>query len=634
MSSTTAVGIGEEKLLEVSELVKRAGDEAVQLRVVERFLSEVERRLLKTTPQIFDIQRVRTALQILKTLTADDDLDECIEAEFRLDQEFHLWRELIITRDQNIETYHFRRLCDSTPYPLDDEIFIALAKFYRGLDLTPASQSKFDLSITRLFTRAVTSGRRELRSLRSDNVKRLKNLFPDNEILFTSSDISGAVASIDEYIDEALNFGVFEDMVKSNIFDRYRVFKRDLGPLFFQPEVLAAAVECNVAVGNVFDNLLRSADEQLSSRLTVDVDLAGALHDPSPESRSHINELFRVFFGDGDTESVPVGSDVDYLSKLLSLSANRNERSSQPTQQHQSSSSTAQGRLAPFLRTLTEARPDSDLLLKQMHRSESLRSFDINDFLYSADGNPDVFTRRALGLVLWSQEFREHELKHSRELTEEIQREATSLLYKSEQLADKLQHEVEVSDELNESRLRAVLNALLDSRLKLERGIVRFTNRKIVALAEAAPMNTEPAPAAAVKRPASTSAFGRWLIIMLVTVAVVAGLFFFMQRQFGGLMGSASNVTDIDIRTLPKNEFMKSAYRHDRTLFITAKESWMQRTVDERRDTLDHILQKAGFKFQTVVVMSESGAMLENVSREGVFLDNGQPATPGTQPSN
>ena len=99
-------------------------------------------------------------------------------------------------------------------------------------------------------------------------------------------------------------------------------------------------------------------------------------------------------------------------------------------------------------------------------------------------------------------------------------------------------------------------------------------------------------------------------------------------------MGSASNVTDINIRTLPQNEFMKSAYRHDRTLFITAKESWMQRTVDERRDTLDHILQKAGFKFQTVVVMSESGAMLENVSREGVFLDNGQPATPGTQPSN
>jgi len=633
MSTTTEVGIGEEKLQEVAELVKRASDEAVQLRVVERFLSEVERRLLKTTPQIFDIQRVRTGLQILKTLSQDDDIDECIEAEFRLDQEFHLWRELIVTRDQKIETYHFRRLCDSTPYPLDDEIFIALAKFYRGLDLTSATQSKFDLSITRLFSRAVAGGRRELRSLRSDNVKRLKNLFPDNELLFTSTDISDAVASIDRFIDEVLNFGVFEDMVKSNVFERYRVFKRELGSLFFQPEVLAAAVECNVAVGNVFDNLLRSADEQLSSRLTVDVDLAGALQDPSPETRSHINELFRVFFGESSMDSVPVGSDVDYLSKLLSMSANRSEARSHSVDDA-SQSSSAQGRLAPFLRTLTEARPDSDLLLKQMHRSESLRSFDLNDFLYSADGNPDVVTRRALGLVLWSLEFRENDLKQSRELTEQIQREATSLLFKSEQLASELQHAVEVSDELNESRLRAVLNALLDSRLKLERGIVRFTNRKIAALAETGPVKSETVQHAAVRPTASKSAFGRWVIITLVAVAVAAGIFFFMQRQFGSLMGTATNVGEIDIRTLPQNEFMKSAYRHDRTLFITAKDSWTQRTVDERRDTIDRILEKAGFKFQTVVVMSESGGVLDNVSREGVFQSNGQAVTLGTQPSN
>ena len=58
MSTTTEAGLTTDKLIEISQLVKRAGDEAVQLRIVERFLSEVERRLLKATPHVFDIERV------------------------------------------------------------------------------------------------------------------------------------------------------------------------------------------------------------------------------------------------------------------------------------------------------------------------------------------------------------------------------------------------------------------------------------------------------------------------------------------------------------------------------------------------------------------------------------------------
>jgi hypothetical protein len=626
MATTTEAGLSLDKLFEISQLVKRTGEEAVQLRIVERFLSEVERRLLKSTPQIFDIERIRTALQILKTLTHEDDIDECLEAEFRLDQEFHLWRELIIERDKKIETYHFRRLCDSAPYPLDDEIFIALAGFYLGLEFTPATQSKFDLSVTRLFsTTPAPGGRRELRSLRSDNAKRLKKLFPNVESSTSEEEITNAVAAVDRFIDEALNLGSFEELVKANLFERYRIFKRELGPLFFEPEVVAAAIECNVAVGNVFDELLRSADEQLSSRLTVDVDLASALHDPSPETRSHINELFRVFFGENEPQGETISGDVDYLGKLLQLSTPASGQKSNGFEL-QTESSSAQGRLAPFLRTLTEARPDTELLLKQMRRSESLKRIDINDFLFAADGKPDVLCRRALGLVLWSLEFRENELKHSNELTESLQRETTSLLYKAEHLAAKLQHEIDVSDELNESRLRAVLNALQDSRLKLERGIVRFTNRKIAVLNEsvqAGPVAKHGKPGQ--DGPSAAGMIARWIGITLVLVAAAAGVFSFLQREFGDYIGTGSSLSEIDTRTLPQNEFIKSAYRHDRTLFITARESWQQRSAEERRETINSILERPGFRLQTVVVMSEDGSILENVSREGLYLDYGKP---------
>lgn len=631
MLTTADAGINSERLIEVSDLVNRAGEEAVQLRIVERFLSEVERRLLKKMPSIFDIQRIRTALEILKTLSEEDDIDECLEAEFRLDQEFHLWKELIIERDQKIETYHFRRLCDSAPYPLEDGIFIALASFYRGLDLTPATQSKFDLSVTRLFTRSVSEGRREMKGLRSDIAKQVKRLFPRREGEVVSVDeADSAVSTIESFTNEALEYEVFEDLVKANIFDRYRVFKREIGPLFFEPEIVAAAIECNIAVGNVFDTLLRSADEQLSSRLTVDVDIASALHDPTPETRSHINELFRVFFGENEPSDHTVSGDVDFLGKLLLKSAaSKHNIGGRPNEQPQIDSSSAQGRLAPFLRTLTEARPDTELLLKLMRRSESLRTFDINDFLYSSNGNPDVVCRRALGLILWSLEFRENDLKQSKELTETIQREATSLLYKAEHLAAKLQHEIEVSDELNESRLRGVLNALLDSRLRLERGIVRFTNRKIAEVSESTQKGVDQSSAA--KSGGFAAIFSRWLIITLVFVAAVAGIFYFMQKEFGGLVGNNSALSELDVRTLPQHEFMKSAYRHEKTLFITVRDTWSQRSADERKQTISEILEKSGFRFQTVVVMSESGAILENVSREGMYLDNGlSPANSGS----
>jgi hypothetical protein len=618
MSSITAeTGLTVEKLQQVADLVKRAGEEAVQLRIVERFLSEVERRLLKTSPVIFDIERVRTALQILKTINEEDDIEECLEAEFRLDQEFHLWRKLITDRDRGIETYHFRRLCDSTSQPLDDEIFIALASFYRSLDFSPAGQSKFDLAVTRLFSKADGSERRELRATRSEMIARLKRLFDrPGQSHRSTEDIEYAFSAIDGFTDEAKHLGNFEDLVRSNIFDRYRIFKRELGSLFFEAEIVAAAIECNVTVGNVFNDLLRAADEQLSTRLTVDIDLPSALHDASPEARTHINELFRVFFGESDATDPDAGEDVD--------SSTLPENSSNDRQPHQTNS--VQSRLAPFLSTLTQARPDADLLMKQMHRSESLKNVDINDFLYHKNGSPDVLCRRALGLILWSLEFRETDLRQKKELTEEIQREATALLYKAEHLANSLQTEIEASDDENENRLRSVLNSLLDSRLRLERAIVRFTNKKMAASEETAPKTDAPMPQAPQKKRGVFGVFTRWLIITLVLGTIAGGTLFYLNKQFDLVLTSANGFGNVDVRTLPQSEFMRSAYRHDHTLFINAHDTWKKRSSEDREQTLRTILEDPKqARIQTVVIMGEEGDVVESKSRSALVSDYGNP---------
>jgi hypothetical protein len=91
-----------------------------------------------------------------------------------------------------------------------------------------------------------------------------------------------------------------------------------------------------------------------------------------------------------------------------------------------------------------------------------------------------------------------------------------------------------------------------------------------------------------------------------------------MQREFGNFMGNGPSVSNVDIRTLPENEFMKSAYRVDQTLFITTRPSWAERSPEDQKQTIDSIFQRPGVKFRTVVVMSENGAVLNNVSRDSL----------------
>src|SRR4029078_6519020 len=116
-----------------------------------------------------------------------------------------------------------------------------------------------------------------------------------------------------------------------------------------------------------------------------------------------------------------------------------------------------------------------------LRRLESAGAVNINDFLYNKAESPDVLARRVLGLILWTIEFRESEIGKQKELTESIQRECTALLVKIEHLTNKLEAEIEHSDEYDQTRLRTVMNCLRDSRSRLERSIVRFTNRKMAS---------------------------------------------------------------------------------------------------------------------------------------------------------
>ena len=95
-----------------------------------------------------------------------------------------------------------------------------------------------------------------MKGLRSDIAKQVKRYSLAQGEVVSVDEADSAVSTIESFTERSIEFEVFEDLVKANIFDRYRVFKREIGPLFFEPEIVAAAIECNVAVGNVFDSLV------------------------------------------------------------------------------------------------------------------------------------------------------------------------------------------------------------------------------------------------------------------------------------------------------------------------------------------------------------------------------------------
>ncbi|MEP7077096.1 MAG: hypothetical protein ABI878_14920, partial [Acidobacteriota bacterium] len=131
MSTIPQVEYDLEKLAQFHSLAHKASSDAVRYRIVERFLCEVDRWLLKLSPAVFDVARIKESIKTLKSATMDDDSTELLEAEFQLQREFQLWRQLIEEKDRGIETYNCRRFCDSSVEPLDNEIFAALATFYK-----------------------------------------------------------------------------------------------------------------------------------------------------------------------------------------------------------------------------------------------------------------------------------------------------------------------------------------------------------------------------------------------------------------------------------------------------------------------------------------------------------------------
>ena len=277
---------------------QRLRDHAVVLRVVEVFLTQVEMSLLISAGAAFDYKGLKRQLDTLRDGPPNEVLGELIATNIAG------WRERLAERDRAIEAYHMRRFCDGLKVSLDKEIFFAMARFYIEQPYSRNSLSKFDLVLTRAFSSKVGDFRHCLQADRETLTETLANRFERwGRLSAEGPAVERAVSAFDEFVEECFSIESFDQFSASRIFERVREHKSSLGEMFFSPAIIAVAVECNIALGNRLNVLVSEAAKDLGERLGSEFDIAGALHDTSPNAGVYIKEILRELDEIGSSES-------------------------------------------------------------------------------------------------------------------------------------------------------------------------------------------------------------------------------------------------------------------------------------------------------------------------------------------
>lgn len=262
---------------------KRAIDEVNGLQVVEHVLSGVESEQMKTIPKTYDDLPVKLALHDFLQVENKTNSTEHTQSEFRLMQETENWYSALSHRDKHITVAHLRRYCETSRPALSSQALVALARFYRNSPFSESVRSKFDLVLTRLFSKEIEFEKRELLLKRDEMIQQLQELYSDwsSIQLYAAeeedSEILISVMKFEDFITEAESTKSFEELINSDFFNRLRSFKQNCHENFFAPMVVARGIESNVRIGNRYIDLLQKEKE--NSNVANLEEKYGFLHD-------------------------------------------------------------------------------------------------------------------------------------------------------------------------------------------------------------------------------------------------------------------------------------------------------------------------------------------------------------------
>lgn len=250
------------KIDETEFFRRRATDEVAGLQMVEHVFSGIERDRKKIVPKPFDDLQVKKALHNFLQVVADVNSSEHAAVEFELMQETESWCSALSYRDKQISVANLRRFCETSRPALSSPALLALARFYRNSPYSEAVRSKFDLIVTRLFSKDLWGDKRELTFSRDELIRHLSELYAEwsSISLYAGDEDESKIVltafKFEDFMSEALKAESFDELIKTDFFNRLRNFKQNAGEQFFAPLVTATAVECNISIGNRYVELL------------------------------------------------------------------------------------------------------------------------------------------------------------------------------------------------------------------------------------------------------------------------------------------------------------------------------------------------------------------------------------------
>ncbi len=243
---------------------KRAIGEMSNLQMVEHVLTGVEREYMKMIPKAFDDFGAKKALNALLQVADNVDSSRHSEAEFAIMEETEAWCTALAERDREIPVANLRRFCENSKPALSSQAMVALASFYRNLPYSETVRAKFDFLMTRLFSRIVAGNMRACLFTREEMTNHISLLYKEwsSVPLYMADDDESKVLltalSFEELANEAENASSFDLLVANDFFGRLGMFKESVSEHFFAPNVTAAAIDCNVRVGNAYVKLIEN----------------------------------------------------------------------------------------------------------------------------------------------------------------------------------------------------------------------------------------------------------------------------------------------------------------------------------------------------------------------------------------
>ncbi|MDH3493278.1 MAG: hypothetical protein OEM82_06990 [Acidobacteriota bacterium] len=463
-------------------LFEKLREEALDLEMVDKFLSSVEQKNRLVSGMLFDNGRLHEALFKLAAGHSSGDDSEIEEAELIAESELASWRETLELRNDMIETYHIRRFHDYTKAPLDISLLISLARVFRSLPYSESNQSKYDLVVTRLFTKGDVESKRMLRVPRAKIGEALKAIFPDQPSKHPDRPVEGVIEYFDEFIASLKNLGDFEEFIETDSFEALRRYKRDLGELFFHPDVSAAAIECNVTIGNVFSGLINHDNGPLYELINNKFDFAGVFHDVSPSAKTKLWDEFDL--DQPDDESSFGSPDREKIKELLEIIGSDHftasgEKGCDPESESDRLEKSASDLVNEFLLKLSVANPDFKVIRSELDHFGVLQSVDLE---YILGGKLEAVTelcKSVLALIIWTEELCAYNLEDMDHLSENAKSQAATLIQLSERYQQELQEAVNRNGYHEQIRLLTVSNRLLASHLDLKKMLVQHTQMRL-----------------------------------------------------------------------------------------------------------------------------------------------------------